>query len=378
MAKIRLLPIEGYETVIEAWEEKVGLHCFIALHSCALGPALGGIRIMHYSSREAALNDVLRLSKGMTYKSSLAKLGLGGGKAVIMLNDNLKKTDEMLQAFAEVVNALDGSYICAEDAGSSVEDMGIINQVTPYVVGVEGLGRSGDPSPYTAYGTLCGIKAVAHVLWQKNSLEGVHIAIQGLGHVGRKLAELLFWEGAKLTVSDIDSNRVEECVKSFGARTVPAENFMEVECDILAPCALGGILNSKSIPLLRCKAIAGAANNQLERSEDGVALMDKGILYAPDYVINSGGILSVVDELSSEGFIPQVAREKVADIYDTLLKVVEKSVSENKAANQVADEMAEQNIREGISRREGPLFIAGYKLKEDCRKYNFRDWKKIN
>jgi leucine dehydrogenase len=302
----------------------------------------------------------------MTYKSSLSKLGLGGGKAVIMADPSSEKTEPLLKAFAGVVNALGGAYICAEDSGTNAEDMQVISGVTPYVVGVVGPGRSGDPSPYTAYGVLNGIKAVAKTLWDKTSLEGVRIAIQGLGNVGSKLAEHLFWAGAELIVSDVNSKRVEELVKRYGAKAVDPDKILEVECDILSPCAMGGILNASSIAKLHCQAVAGGANNQLEKTEDGLLLTERGILYAPDYVINAGGILSVVDELSPSGFSASAARKKVAHIYDILMEVFHRGLKERKPTNIVADEIAENNIRVGISRRNGPLFIAGKKLKDDC------------
>lgn len=363
MPIIRRIPIEGYELVVEAWDEASGLHCFIAIHDRTLGPALGGARIFPYHSHEAALYDALRLAKGMTYKSALARLGLGGGKAVIIADPKKDKTEAMLTAFGEVINALDGGYITAEDVGSTVADIMTVNRKSPYVVGIHGVGRSGDPGLFTAYGTLRGMHAVAQTLWNSPSLRGIHIAIQGLGSVGRKLAEMLFWEGAELTVCDIHSERVQECVEAFGAKAVAPEAFSEVSCDILSPCALGGTLNAGSIPLLRCKAVAGSANNQLENSSDGHALMQRQILYAPDFVINAGGVINAAAELSPDGYFAPDVRDKVDQIYNTLLEIFASSLLEKKATNIVADELAERQLREGAFRRQGPLAIAGQQLK---------------
>jgi len=367
MPEIRIIPVEGFKRVVEAWDASIGFHCFIAVHDCTLGPSLGGVRIFPYGTREDALHDALRLAEGMTYKSALAQLGLGGGKSVIIADPKRQKSPALLTAFAEVINALDGEYITAEDLGSTVEDMALIGNVSPYVVGLSGAGRCGDPSRFTAYGVLQGMKAVAKMVKKTTSLRGLRIAIQGMGHVGSKLAEMLFWEGAELVISDINRERVEEIAAAVSATTATPESILQVECDILAPCALGGVINDTTLPLFRCAAIAGAANNQLERLEHGAALIERNILYAPDYVINSGGILTVIGELSPTGYSAVVARNRTEQIFHILSSIFELSLKENKATSSVANELAERYLREGISRREGPLYIAGKQVKQDCR-----------
>lgn len=352
---IEEIDIEDYEKVIEAKDPDVGLHALIAIHDTTMGPSLGGCRIYPYTSREDALFDVLRLSRGMTYKSAVAEIGLGGGKSVIIADPKTQKTEALLRSFAKAVDSLDGQYICAEDMGTTLEDMSIIRSVTQWVAALPDLKSSGDPSRFTAWGCFRGVQAVAHTLWGacpvKDMLRERTIAIQGLGSVGAKLAEHLFWAGARLIVSDVDPVRAEGIAAQLGAQACTSEEILHVPCDILAPCAVGGVLNSESIQRLQCTAIAGAANNQLLHEEHGELLMEKGILYAPDFVINAGGIINVACELESEGYDPCLAREKVNTIYDTLLSVFEMSARRNLPTSQAADELARHKLHYGIGKR---------------------------
>lgn len=349
------LHIPDYEQVIEVIDENVGLHAFIAIHSTSLGPSLGGIRIYPYPNKEEALQDVLRLSKAMSYKSALAETGLGGGKSVIMADPRTQKTESLLLSFAAAVDQLNGVYIAAEDVGTCAEDMIILRKRTPYVVALPTSTSSGDPAPFTAFGVFKGIQAVAQQIWGSTSLKSKKIALQGLGHVGAKLADLLFWEGAELILADIDSNLVETACRKYGARSVLPAHILETPCDIFSPCAMGGILSEETIPLLRCMAVAGSANNQLAKRTDGKLLLQRSILHAPGYVINAGGIINVSCEFDPSGYNPATARDKIAKIYDRLLLLFEQAAKEGKAPSQVADEAGEWKLLHGIGKRLAPI-----------------------
>lgn len=355
MLRIKEIKVPGYEKVIEGTDEARGLHCIIAIHNTTLGPSLGGTRIFPYSSPELALNDVLRLSKAMTYKSAVAEDGLGGGKSVIIADPHKGKSAELLHAYAEVVDSLKGLYIAAEDVGSTIHDMTVIRQRTPYVAALPGDKSSGDPSYYTAHGVFKGILAVAKKLWNSRSLRKRKIAIQGIGSVGSKVAPLLFWEGAELIITDLSPAVTRQFHHDFGAKIVNQEEIYNVECDIFCPCAMGGILNNKTIPLLKCKGVAGSANNQLENEENAEQLMKRGILYAPDYIINSGGIINAAAEFEEGGYNPMVARDKVNHIYDILLDLFHKAGVEKKPTNIVANELAEHNLKHLIGKRNQPI-----------------------
>ncbi len=355
MLKIKEITIEGYEKVIEGTDEETGLHCYIAVHSTALGPSLGGTRIFPYESKEKALHDALRLAKAMTKKSALAESGFGGGKSVIIADPFREKTPELLASFAQAVNSLEGSYIAAEDVGSSVEDMAIVKKFTPYVAALVSQKSSGDPGPFTAWGVFMGIKATAMHLWGSASLKGKKIAVQGLGHVGSKLLEFLFWEGAELVIADIVPGRSDRFHALYDTRQVDPSEILSVPCDIFSPCAMGGILNRETIPLLHCRGIAGAANNQLLELSDGRLLFERGILYAPDFVINAGGIINASLEFAPGGYQAHVAREKTGKIYETLTDIYTQSQSEQKPTDSVAEEMAEYKIKNKIGRRTIPL-----------------------
>ncbi len=357
MLKIKEVKVQGYKKIIEASDETSKLHCFIAIHDTTLGPALGGTRMYPYSRKQDALEDALRLAKGMTYKSALAEDGLGGGKSVIIGNPITDKTPALLLAFAEAVNSLDGDYIAAEDMGTSPEDMLIMRKKTPYVVALPTEKSSGDPSHYTARGVFHGLQAVAQKLWGDRSLKHKRIAIQGLGHVGGKLAGILFWEGADLILSDIDEQLLHATALRYGAETRSPSDIYQVDCDILCPCAMGASINDATTSKLRCKAVAGAANNQLALPEHGLKLMEKKILYAPDYLINSGGIINVATELEPNGYDPKLARDRVEHIYERLLHLFDKAERQRKPASQVADEIAEYNLKHLIGKRKVPLIF---------------------
>ncbi len=355
MLTIKKLTIPGYEQVIEGVDPARKLHCFIAIHNTVLGPALGGTRIYPYGKPEEALHDVLRLSRGMTYKSAIAEDGLGGGKSVIIADSHTQKTPELLHAFAEVLDSLKGQYIAAEDVGSTLADMALIRQKTPYVASLPGDRSSGDPSRFTAWGIFRGIQAVSKKLWHTKSLRGRSVAIQGLGSVGAKLAILLFWEGARLIVTDLDQRVTHSFAHDYSAEVVGTDEIFSVPCDIFAPCALGGIVNSDTVKSLKCAAIAGSANNQLDTDETGWKLMEKGILYAPDYIINSGGIINAAAEFEPGGYNPSVARDKTNHIYDHLMKIFHRAEAEKKPTNEVANALAEYHIAHKIGKRKIPI-----------------------
>ncbi len=337
--------------IIEIKRPECGLHAIIALDDLTMGPALGGTRIFPYANVDDAKRDVMRLARGMTYKSALAETGFGGGKSVIIADPRTQKTPELLQAFAAGVHDLNGDYICAEDVGSSTEDMKLIRQITPYVVGLPHTNSSGDPSRFTAWGVLAGIRAVAHHLWGVDSLRGKTVAIQGLGAVGEKLAEHLFWEGAHLILADIDQKKAQHLADRYWARATQPSEILSVECDILVPCAMGGILTESVLDQLKCQAIAGAANNQLLHDGIGEELKNKKILYAPDFVINAGGIINVSYELSHKGYHPHDAQENVSRIYDTLKEIFKRAEAHDQSTAATAVELAKHKLKHGIGRR---------------------------
>lgn len=341
---IHTLQIPGYEKVIEAIHAPSGLHAFIAIHNTSLGPSLGGMRMHPYATREEALEDVLRLSKAMTLKSALAETGLGGGKSVLIGNPKKDKTEALLLNFAEVLNTLNGAYIAAEDVGISANDLLIVRKKSPYVAALPIPGSSGDPSRFTAFGIYQGIKAISHVLFGTDDLKGRSVAIQGLGAVGSKLAHFLFWEGANLTIADLDEEKLLAECTALGATPAKPHEILEAEVDIFSPCALGGIINSETIPKLKCKAIAGSANNQLKTFEDGILLSQKNILYAPDFVINAGGIINASSEFMPGGYNPKWSQNKTARIYHTLLEIFQMAKETGKAPVEIAHEIAEKKL----------------------------------
>jgi len=331
----------GHERVLFCSNPEVGLQAIVAVHSTVLGPGLGGVRMWPYGSTEEAVTDVLRLSRGMTYKAAAAGLPLGGGKAVIIGDAKKDKSEELFRAFGRYVESLDGLYITAEDVGTSTEDMEVIHHETRWVTGLSPeLGGGGDPSPVTAFGTLQGIKAAVQHL-DGSSLEGKSVAIQGLGSVGHHLAKFLLDEGAKVFGADIDADSLERA-RELGVEIVPTAEILEVECDVVAPCALGAVINDQSIPKLRCRIVAGAANNQLAEDRHGQELHDRGILYAPDYVINAGGLINVYNELI--GYNREVAMRLARGIYGNMARLFEISRAQSIPTYMAADRLAEERI----------------------------------
>ena len=331
-----------HEQVVLCQDKRSGLKAIIGIHNTTLGPALGGTRMWTYASDHDALNDVLRLSRGMTYKAAVAGLNLGGGKAVIIGDPHKDKTEAMFRAFGRFVEGLGGRYITAEDVGTSLREMVWIRSETKYVTGIPvELGGSGDPSPVTARGTYVGIKACASVKYGNDSLVGKKVTIQGAGNVAASLAKYLSDEGAKVTITDIYMDKANAVAKATGAEVVAPEKIFGIDCDIFAPCALGGIINDDTIPQLKCAIVAGAANNQLGNEErHGAALKDRGILFAPDYVINAGGLINVANEL--EGYTQTRALQQADGIYDALKRILilaqEKNITTVEASNHVAEE----------------------------------------
>jgi leucine dehydrogenase len=335
----------GHERVLLCSNPEVGLQAIISVHSTVLGPGLGGTRMYPYENFNEALIDVLRLSRGMTYKAAAAGLNLGGGKAVIVGDPKKDKSEALFRAFGRYVDSLAGLYITAEDVGTDMEDMEVILTETRWVTGKSPAhGGSGDPSPVTAYGTLQGMKAAANWQWGDTSLKGKSVAIQGLGSVGHHLASYLKGEDAKIFGSDVDAEATAFAASEYGVEIVPPGELMEVDCDILAPCALGAVLNEESIPKLKCKIVAGAANNQLHKEEeDGLELYKRGILYAPDFVINAGGLINVYNELTGE-YNQERALRMTRTIYLNLMRVFEIAKDKGVPTSEAADEVAEERI----------------------------------
>jgi leucine dehydrogenase len=332
-----------YEEVVFFNDDPSGLRAIVAIHSTQLGPSLGGTRFFPFESEEEGLRDVLRLARGMTYKAAAAGLDLGGGKAIIMGNPKRDKTEELLRAYGRLIDSLGGRYITAEDVGTSREDMDLIRRETRWVTGVsKRLGGSGDPSPVTAYGVFNGLKAAAQEGLGTDELAGLRVVVQGVGKVGYALTKHLSEAGCRVTVSDVDVDLVGRAVKDFGVDTVEPAKAHAVECDIFAPCALGGIIRDDTLPELKCRVVAGAANNQLALPEHGDALAEMGILYAPDFVINAGGLINVADELM--GYDGERAMKRVEEIFRTLREVFRISQSERIPPVKAAEHLAEQRI----------------------------------
>jgi len=344
-----------HEQVVFCRDPESGLKAIIAVHNRNLGPALGGCRMWPYASEEEAISDALRLSRGMTYKSALAGLALGGGKSVILGNPRTEKTEALLKAMGRFVDSLGGRYIAAEDSGTSVADIKVIGTQTRFVSGIadkeggvdakggEHAPRSGDPSPATAYGTYCGIQAAVRFALNRHDLDGVKVAIQGVGNVGFDLARRLRGAGAKLWITDIYGESLHKAAQELGATAVGADEIYGLDVDVFAPCALGAILNDRTIPQLKARIVAGAANNQLAEARHGVELMRRGILYAPDYAINAGGIIDVFHE--RQGYDPERVRQHIEGIGQTLATIFERARHEEKPTAEIADALAEERFR---------------------------------
>ncbi|MBL1180687.1 MAG: Glu/Leu/Phe/Val dehydrogenase [Bacteroidetes bacterium] len=333
-----------HEQVLFCQDNATGLKAIIAVHNTVLGPALGGTRMWKYNNEMEALNDVLRLSRGMTYKAAITGLNLGGGKAVIIGDSYTQKSEALMRRFGKFVESLGGKYITAEDVGISTKDMEYVKMETDYVSGLPiSLGGSGDPSPVTAFGVYMGMKAAAKELTGSDSLTGKKVMVQGVGHVGQVLVDYLAKENAKVMVSDINELRVKEVAEKYKATVITGEDVFDVDMDIYAPCALGATVNDNTLARLKCSIIAGAANNQLaDEKVHGVKVMDKGIIYAPDFLINAGGLINVNSEV--EGYGRERSMEMASNIYNTTLDIIKKSKSENIPTYLAANQMAESRI----------------------------------
>ena len=332
-----------YEEVVFFHDPPTGLRAIVAIHSTTLGPSLGGTRFYPFESEQEALRDVLRLARGMTYKAAAAGLDLGGGKAIIIGDPKRIKSEELLRAYGRFIETLGGRYITAEDIGTNRDDMDMIRRETRYVTGVSPeLGGSGDPSPVTAYGVFLGMTACAEEAWQEHRLEGRRVAVQGVGKVGYHVVKHLVEAKASVVVSDVDVDAVGRVVRDFGVDTAEPDKIHAQECDIFAPCAMGGIIRDDTIPELKCRVVAGSANNQLDRPEHGEALAEMGILYAPDYVINAGGLINVSDEL--QGYNPKRAKARVENIYRTIREIFHIARDRHISSSAAADRYAEERI----------------------------------
>jgi leucine dehydrogenase len=340
-----------HEQLLFCNDNSTGLKAIIAVHNTVLGPALGGTRMWKYSNEMDALNDVLRLSRGMTYKNSISGLNLGGGKAVIIGDSYSMKSEALFRRFGKFVNSLGGKYITAEDVGISPVDMSWVNMETDHVVGLPG--RSGDPSPVTAHGVYVGMKACAKEQFGSDSLNGKKIAVQGVGHVGEYLVASLVKEGAEVFIADIHEPSLKRVAETYGAKVVGLDDIYDIDMDIYAPCALGATIDYDTLSRLKCSIIAGAANNQLKVEEEhGKAVMDRGIIYAPDYALNAGGVINCYSEV--KGLPSSWAMSKADEIYQTISNIVKRSKSENIPTFKIANKMAEERI-EAIGRVKLPM-----------------------
>jgi leucine dehydrogenase len=331
----------NHEQLLFCNDNETGLKAIIAVHNTVLGPALGGTRMWMYNNEMEALNDVLRLSRGMTYKNSISGLNLGGGKAVIIGDARTQKSEALMRRFGKFVNSLGGKYITAEDVGISPIDMTWVNMETNHVVGLPG--KSGDPSPVTAYGVYVGMKACAKAQFGSDSLAGKKVAVQGVGHVGEYLVKHLTEEGAEVFITDIHEPTLKRIADTYKAKVVGLNDIYDIDMDIYAPCALGATVNDDTLSRLKCSIIAGAANNQLkEESIHGKLVMEKGLIYAPDFALNAGGVINCYAEV--KGLSAEWAMGKADDIYGTISTIINRSKEEGIPAYQIANKMAEERI----------------------------------
>jgi leucine dehydrogenase len=336
---------DGHEQIVYGYDEVSGLRTIIAIHSTALGPALGGTRFFPYESEADALTDALRLSKGMTYKAAAAGLDLGGGKAVIIGDPRADKSERLFRAYGRIVDSLQGRYITAEDVGTTTADIDLIRRETKWALGISvAEGGAGDPSPITARGLFSAARAVADFLWGDADLAGRRFAVQGVGKVGSAFVQLLVEARAEVIVSDAYEAAIKTAVDTYGVKSVPPDDIHTVDCDFYSPCALGAGLNAKVIPELNCRAIVGSANNQLATDEDADRIAERGIVYAPDFVVNAGGLINVYDEML--GYSKMRALHRVDGIFQATKTILEMSKSEAINPNQAAVKVAENRIKE--------------------------------
>lgn len=347
------LSFDNHEQIVFCNDKDTGLKAIIGIHNSVLGPALGGTRMWNYTNEWEALNDVLRLSRGMTYKSAITGLDLGGGKAVIIGDAKTQKTPEMMRKFGEFVHSLSGRYITAEDVGMVTADMDTVRDVTPYVTGIsESRGGSGNPSPVTAFGVYMGMKAAAKYQFGSDKLEGKKVLVQGIGHVGETLVDYLTTEGALVQIADINLDRLIEVSAKYGATIFTGDDLYTADVDIYAPCALGATINDNTVYKIKAKVIAGAANNQLENENiHGPILQERGIVYAPDFLINAGGIINVYGEIAHYG--KEEAMRRTENIYNTTLEIfdyaLKNKLTPQKAAMAIAEKRIEQRKKENTN-----------------------------
>ena len=340
---INQMVTHDHEQVVFCQDNATGLKAIIAVHDTTLGPALGGTRMWNYANEMEALNDVLRLSRGMTYKAAITGLNLGGGKAVIIGDSYNDKSEALFRRFGKFVDSLGGKYITAEDVGINPQDMRYVNMETDFVTGLPGM--SGDPSPVTAYGVYMGMKASAKEMWGNDSLNGKKIVVQGVGHVGEYLVEYVSKEGAQVYINDINEARLKAVAEKYGAEVVMGDAIYDLDMDIYAPCALGATVNDDTLGRLKCSIIAGAANNQLaDENIHGVEVMKKGIIYAPDFLINAGGLINVNSEVV--GYSSEQSMEMTENIYNTTLEILKMSKADNIPTYQAANLLAEKRIQD--------------------------------
>ena len=352
MQSFEIIEKYGHEQIIYCSNKESGLKAIIAIHDTTLGPAIGGTRMLNYSSDEDALKDVLRLSRGMTYKAAVAGLNLGGGNSVIIADPQMQKRELLFRTFGKFIDGLAGRYITAEDVGTDVRDMEYVKMETRYATGIsKSLGGSGDPSPVTAYGVYIGMKACANEKWGSDSLRGRKIAVQGAGQLARFLCEHLYNEGAEIYITDINEEKVKRVLESVKAFVVKPDEVYDLDVDIFSPSALGGIVNDDTISRFKCEIIAGGANNQLDdEDKHGKMLMDKNILYAPDYVINSGGLINVANEL--EGYRQDRAMKQAETIYGIVKNILNISKEQKIPTHAASNKRAEERLSRigGISK----------------------------
>ncbi len=349
MSVFESVDFDHHETVAYFDEQKSGLKSIIAIHSTALGPACGGCRMYPYTDEQAALTDVLRLSRGMSYKNAMADIPFGGGKAVVIGDPAKDKTEAKLLAFGRAVESLGGRYITAMDVGMKQADLPVIARATKYAAGYDQPGKTGgDSGPMTALGVFLGLKAAVKHRLKTDQLKGLTVAIQGLGKVGGSLARQLHGDGAKLVVADMHAAHVRQAVDAYGARPVAVDAIVTAECDVFAPCALGAILDDKTVPAMKAKVVAGAANNQLARDHHGAMLRERGVLYAPDYVINGGGVICVAGQIL--GWSDAEIEKRTRAIAPMLSRIFARADAESAPTNVIADRMAEERIARGHAR----------------------------
>jgi len=340
------LSFDDHEQIVFCNDKDTGLKAIIGIHNSVMGPALGGTRMYNYANEWEALNDVLRLSRGMTFKAAITGLNIGGGKAVIIGDAKTQKTPELMRKFGEFVHSLSGRYITAEDVGMETADMDIVRDVTPYVTGIsESRGGSGNPSPVTAYGVYLGMKAAAKQQFGSDVLSGKKVLVQGIGHVGETLVDYLSKEGAIVTIADINEEKLNEVGTKYNAQIFRGEDLYNADVDIYAPCAMGATLNDNTVYKIKAKVIAGAANNQLaDENVHGAILQERGILYAPDFLINAGGIINVYAELAH--YDKAEIMRKTENIYNTTLEIFDFAIANNMTPHHAALTIAQNRINQ--------------------------------